>query len=105
MASASIHVMNLSPKVYSQSTNTMQSHINVGSGSDVTITQLAQLIQEVVAYKGSIDYDTSKPDGAPRKLMDSQKLLGLGWQPTYSLSDGIKAAYDDFLKNPSLRKK
>jgi GDP-L-fucose synthase len=105
MASASIHVMNLSPELYAQSTGPMQSHINVGCGSDVTITQLAHIIQEVVGYKGSIDYDTSKPDGALRKLMDSQKLQGLGWQRTYSLSDGIKAAYDDFLKNPSLRKK
>ena len=105
MASASIHVMNLSTELYAQSTSPMQSHINVGSGSDVTITQLAQLIQKVVGYKGSIDYDLSKPDGAPRKWMDSQKLQGLGWQPAYSLSDGINAAYDDFLKNPSLRKK
>ena len=105
MASASIHVMNLSTELYTQNTNPMQSHINVGSGSDVTITQLAHLIQDVVAYKGTIDYDTSKPDGAPRKWMDSQKLQGLGWQPTYSLSNGIKAAYDDFLKNPDPRNK
>ena len=105
MAFASIHVMNLSTKLYAQSTSPMQSHINVGSGSDVTITQLAKLIQEIVGYKGSIDYDLSKPDGAPRKWMDSQKLQGLGWQPRYSLSQGIQAAYDDFLKNPYLRKK
>jgi GDP-L-fucose synthase len=105
MATASIHIMNLSTELYTQSTSPMQSHINVGSGSDVTITQLAQLIQEVVRYKGSIDYDMSKPDGAPRKWMDSQKLQGLGWQPTYSLSRGIRAAYDDFLNNPSLRQK
>ena len=105
MASASIHVMNLTPELYAQNTTPMQSHINVGSGSDVTITQLAQLIQGVLGYKGHIDYDMSKPDGAPRKWMDSKKLQGLGWQPTYSLSQGIKAAYDDFLKNPSLRKK
>jgi GDP-L-fucose synthase len=105
MASASIYVMNLPTELYAQSSSPMQSHINVGSGSDVTITQLAQLIQEVVGYKGSIDYDTSKPEGAPRKWMDSQKLQRLGWQPTYSLSQGIRAAYDDFLNNPSLRQK
>lgn len=105
MASASIHVMNFSAELYEQSTTPMQSQINVGSGTDVTITQLAQLIQEVVGYKGSIDYDLTKPDGPPRKWMDSQKLQGLGWQPTYSLSQGIRAAYDDFLNNPSLRQK
>ena len=105
MASASVHVMNLSTELYAQNTSPMQSHINVGSGTDVSITQLAQLIQEEVGYIGSIDYDMSKPDGAPRKWMDSQKLQGLGWQPTYSLSKGIRAAYDDFLNNPSLRQK
>ena len=105
MASASVHVMNLSTELYAQNTSPMQSHINVGSGTDVTITQLAQLIQEVVGYKGSIDYDLTKPDGAPRKWMDSQKLQRLGWQPNYSLSQGIRAAYDDFLNNPSLKQK
>ena len=105
MASASVHVMNMPLEIYSTTTSPMQSHINVGSGSDVTIAQLAQLVQEMVGYKGSINYDASKPDGAPRKWMDSQKLLSLGWQPAYSLSQGIRAAYDDFLNNPSLGKK
>jgi GDP-L-fucose synthase len=59
----------------------------------------------VVGYKGSINYDASKPDGAPRKWMDSQKLQALGWKPAYSLVQGIRAAYDDFLNNPSLRNK
>jgi GDP-L-fucose synthase len=105
MASASVHVMNMPPETYSTITSPMQSHINVGSGSDVTIAQLAQLVQEVVGYKGSINYDASKPDGAPRKWMDSQKLQALGWKPANSLGQGIRAAYDDFLNNPSLRKK
>ena len=105
MASASVYVMKMSPELYAKKTSPMQSHINVGSGSDVTIAQLAQLVQEAVGYKGSINYDASKPDGAPRKWMNSQKLQALGWQPAYSLSQGIRAAYDDFLKNPSLRKK
>jgi GDP-L-fucose synthase len=105
MSSASVHIMNMPPEIYSTITSPMQSHINVGSGSDVTIAQLAQLVQEVVGYKGSINYDASKPDGAPRKWMDSQKLLSLGWQPSYSLGQGIRAAYEDFLNNHSLRNK
>jgi len=105
MASASVHVMNMPSENYSTITSPMQSHINIGSGSDVTIAQLAQLVQVVVGYKGSINYDASKPDGAPRKWMDSQKLQALGWQPAYILSKGIRAAYEDFLNNPSHRKK
>jgi GDP-L-fucose synthase len=105
MASASVHVMNMPPETYSTITSPMQSHINVGSGSDVTIAQLAQLVQEVVGYKGSINYDASKPDGAPRKWMDSQKLQDLGWKPAYSLGQGIRAAYEDFLNSTSLRNK
>ncbi len=98
MASASVHVMNLPQDLYLKNTSPMQSHINVGSGSEVTIAQLAELIREVVGFVGDINFDKSKPDGAPRKWMDSQKLLGLGWQPAFSLVGGIRAAYDDFLK-------
>jgi GDP-L-fucose synthase len=105
MASASVHVMNLSRDLYLKNTSPMQSHINVGSGSDVTIMQLAELIREVVGFEGDINFDTSKPEGAPRKWMDSQKLLRLGWKPAYSLVGGIRAAYNDFLKNPDLRNK
>jgi GDP-L-fucose synthase len=81
----------------------MQGHINVGSGSDVTITEVAEMIRDVVGFKGAIDYDTSKPDGAPRKWMDSQKLQGLGWKPSYFLMAGLQKAYADFLQNPSVR--
>ena len=104
MASASVHVMNLSADLYAQNTSPMQSHINVGSGSDITITEVAQLIQKVVGYQGQIVYDTSKPDGAPRKWMDSEKLQRLGWRPAFCLLEGLQMAYDDFLKNPTLRK-
>jgi len=103
MASASVHVMNLSQDVYAAHTSPMQGHINVGSGLDVTITEVAQLIRDVVGFKGNIDYDTTKPDGAPRKWMDSQKLQSLGWKPTYSLIEGLQRAYADYLKTPPLR--
>jgi GDP-L-fucose synthase len=103
MASASVHVMNLPQYVHAAHTLPMQGHINVGSGSDVTITEVAEMIRDVVGFKGALDYDTSKPDGAPRKLMDSQKLEGLGWKPAYSLKVGLPKAYADFLQNPYLR--
>ena len=98
MASASVHVMNLKQDVYAAHTLPMQGHINVGSGSDLTITEVAKMICEVVGFNGSIDYDTTKPDGAPRKWMDSQKLEALGWKPAISLKVGLQKAYADFLK-------
>jgi GDP-L-fucose synthase len=103
MASASVHVMNLQQDVYAVQTLPMQGHINVGSGSDVTITEVAEMIRTVVGFNGAIEYDTSKPDGAPRKWMDSQKLEGLGWKPSFSLMVGLQKAYADFLQNPSVR--
>jgi GDP-L-fucose synthase len=78
-------------------------HINCGSGSDVSIKDLAELIASIVGYRGKITFDTSKPDGTPRKLMDSSRLIALGWRPEIPLENGIKQAYDWFLKsNPSL---
>jgi GDP-L-fucose synthase len=103
MASACVHVMNLAQTTYAQHTLPIQGHINVGSGSDVTITEVAELIRDLVGFTGTIDYDISKPDGAPRKWMDSQKLHGLGWKPAYSLMEGLQKAYADFLQNPSVR--
>ena len=99
MASASVHVMNLPKTTYDQHTSPMQSHINVGYGSDITIAALAQTVGQVVGYQGEVDFDTSKPDGAPRKLMDSRRLKSLGWQAKVSLQDGLTLAYQDFLKN------
>jgi GDP-L-fucose synthase len=95
--------MNLPQDVYAEHTLPMQGPINVGSGLDVTITEVAEMIREVVGFKGAIDYDTSKPDGAPRKWMDSQKLQSLGWKPKFSLIEGLQKAYADFLENPSVR--
>jgi GDP-L-fucose synthase len=90
--------MNLPKSIYDQHTRPMQSHINVGYGSDITIAQLAQTVGQVVGYQGTIDFDASKPDGAPRKLMDSSRLSSLGWQAKVILQVGLTLAYQDFLK-------
>jgi len=71
--------------------------INVGSGSDVTIAELAELIARVTGFKGKLEWDTKRPDGTPRKLMDSSKLMATGWRPKFDLESGIRNAYDDFL--------
>ncbi len=99
MASASIHVMNLSKATYSAHTSPMQSHINVGFGDDVTIAELATTVGQVIGYKGLIDFDASKPDGTPRKWMDSSRLNKLGWSAKVNLQDGLTTAYADFLRN------
>jgi GDP-L-fucose synthase len=96
MARASVHVMNLDKATYDQYTESMCSHINVGTGSDLTIKELAETIKETVGYQGQIDFDPAKPDGSPRKLMDSRRLNSLGWQPEVSLKDGLAKAYADF---------
>ncbi len=98
MAAASVHVMNLPKATYDQHTSPMQSHINVGYGSDITIAELAQTVGQVVGYQGSIDFDPTQPDGTPRKLMDSSHLNNLGWQAQVSLQDGLALAYQDFLQ-------
>jgi len=96
MAAASVFVMELDKKVYDQHTELMQSHINVGFGSDITIAELAAKIATATGYAGNIKFDSSKPDGAPRKWMDSSKLNNLGWKPQTSLESGLKTAYEQF---------
>ena len=98
MASASVHVMNLPKSLYDKHTTPRQSHINVGFGSDVTIAQLAHAVGKVVGYQGEITFDSSKPDGAPRKLMDSSRLNALGWNAKVDLEAGLRLAYQDFLQ-------
>lgn len=98
MASASIHVMNLPKAAYDAHTSPMQSHINVGFGDDVTIAELAALVGATVGYQGQINFDASKPDGTPRKWMDSGRLNSLGWQATIGLKTGLALAYADFLE-------
>jgi GDP-L-fucose synthase len=98
MATASVFVMNLDKTVYEQHTHPLQSHINVGYGSDVTIAEVAQAISQVVGYRGQITYDTTKPDGTPRKWMDSSRLNALGWQARVALKAGLVLAHQDFMR-------
>ena len=100
MASASVFVMNLEKNIYDQQVEPMQSHINVGFGDDVTIQELTGLIAKVVGYKGNIVFDTTMPDGAPRKWMDSSKLSRLGWNASTDLDVGLKRTYQEFLRLP-----
>jgi GDP-L-fucose synthase len=101
MAAASVFVMELDKKVYSQYTEPMQSHINVGFGSDLTIKELAETIRGTVGYQGRINFDTTKPDGTPKKLMSSDRLKNMGWEPKINLDDGLRVVYEDFLKEVS----
>lgn len=97
MAAASVHVMNLDKAIYDQHTQPMLSHINVGCGYDITIKELAEAVGKTVGYQGEITFDPSKPDGTPRKLMDSTRLNALGWTPKVNLIKGLSFAYKDFL--------
>lgn len=98
MAAACVHVMNLSKATYDQNTQPMLSHINVGCGYDITIRELAESIARVIGYKGEILFDSSKPDGTQRKLMDSARLNSMGWQAQVGLEEGLEKACNDFLK-------
>jgi len=102
MAAASVFVMNLPLQAYQAQTSPMQSHFNVGFGSDVTITELAHAVGQAVGYRGDITFDTSKPDGAPRKWMDSSRLNALGWRARVDLVAGLRAAYADFVQSHPL---
>ena len=95
VAAASVHVMQLPKAVFEANTQPMQSHINVGFGTDVTIAELAFTVGKVVGYQGAV----TKPDGAPRKWMNSSRINALGWHAQVALQDGLKQAYQDFLKN------
>jgi GDP-L-fucose synthase len=99
MAAASVHVMNLANDIYQANTQPMLSHINVGTGVDCTIRELAETMQRVVGFNGELVFDTSKPDGAPRKLMDVSRLKALGWQASISLEQGLQQTYHWFLQH------
>ena len=99
MAAASIHVMNLDKPVYDDNTEPMLSHINVGTGNDCTIRELVETVAKVVGFKGRVNFDSSKPDGAPRKLMNVDRLASLGWKYSYNLEAGLRDAYQWFLDN------
>ena len=98
MAAASVYVMNLEKSIYDEHTQPMLSHINAGSGDDLTIAELAKTISKVVGYNGQIIFDSTRPDGAPRKLMNTTRLNKLGWHARVKLADGLYFAYQDFLK-------
>ena len=99
MAAASVFVMQLDKTIYDEHTEPMQSHINVGFGSDVTIAELAYAVAKATGYEGKINFDPSKPDGAPRKWMDSSRLNVLGWNAMVGLEDGLRLAYAEFKSN------
>jgi len=96
MASASIFIMNLEKSIYGKNVQPMESHINVGTGIDLAITELASTIREIVGYKGKISFDISKPDGAPRKLMNSSRIENLGWNTVTDLNEGLKLTYENY---------
>jgi GDP-L-fucose synthase len=97
MAEASLFVLGLDEETYQANTKPMLSHINVGSGKDVTIREMAKIMKEVVGYKGNITFDTRKPDGAPRKLIDVSRLSNMGWNYSVDLKDGLGKTYDWYL--------
>ena len=99
MAAACLHVMELDKSIYQQHTQLMFSHINVGTGIDCTIRELAETIARIVNFEGALIFDTSKPDGTPRKLLDVSRLKDLGWQASISLEDGLQDTYAWFLQN------
>lgn len=102
MATASIFVMGLEKATYTLQSQAMNSHINVGYGSDITISELSSVIAKVIGYQGSIRFDPSRPDGAERKWIDSARLNQLGWNAIVGLEEGIAIAYKDFIVNKIL---
>lgn len=99
MAAACLHLLNLPREKYISETESMMSHINVGAGRDVTIHELASMIKMIVGFEGDILWDSSKPDGTPRKLMDSSKLFRLGWRPSIGLEEGLRLTYHWFVEH------
>ncbi|EOX4178815.1 GDP-L-fucose synthase [Vibrio cholerae] len=99
MAAASVHVMELDSETYQANTAPMLSHINVGTGVDCTIREMAQTMAKVVGFEGKVIFDTTKPDGTPRKLMDVSRLAALGWQYRVDLEAGLRLTYQWFLDN------
>jgi GDP-L-fucose synthase len=101
MSDASVFLMELDQRIYKSQTQLMESHLNVGSGFDVTIADLAKKVSDTVGYQGKIEFDTSRPDGSPQKLMNSSKLNSLGWAAKIDLESGLKKTYEEFLHSSS----
>jgi len=98
LARACIHLMNLNKKIYDKHISKISSHINIGSSQELTIKELAKIIKEIVGFKGSIYFDTTKPDGAPRKFLDSKQINSLGFKAKINLLDGLIMTYKDYIK-------
>ncbi len=96
LAEACVHVMSLPKETIEEATQPMLSHINIGTGVDISIGELAQLMAKITGFKGEIDFDASKPDGTPQKLLDVSRLTSLGWSSNIKLEDGVQATYDWF---------
>ena len=105
MAQAAVHVMNLDMALYQNITNPRLSHINLGTGTDYSIKELAETIAEVIGFSGKISWDSSKPDGTPRKLMDSSILKSTNWSPKFTLKDGLRHTYKWYLDNIEIVRK
>jgi len=99
LADAVVHLMNIARGQYQSETEPMRSHINVGSGIDVTIRELAELLATIIGYRGKLVFDSDKPDGAPRKLMEVSRLKALGWEAAIDLEDGLRGTYDWYVEN------
>lgn len=104
MAAACVHVMNLPKETFSACTTPLLSHVNVGFGDDVTIKELTEVICKIIGYAGEVNFDSTRPDGPPRKLMDSSRLNRLGWKPKIKLETGLQIAYQDFVANGAVDK-
>ena len=103
MAEASVHVMNLDIDSHASHTEATQSHINVGTGEDVTIRELAETVMRTVGFQGELQFDASKPDGTPRKLLDVSTLARMGWHAKVKLEAGLQQTYRDFLNAPEIK--
>jgi len=99
MAAASLYVLELDRETYQANTQPMLSHINVGTGVDCTIREMAETMKRVVGFEGELVFDAAKPDGTPRKLMDVSRLANLGWRYSISLEEGLRSTYAWFLKH------
>ncbi|EHP37842.1 GDP-fucose synthetase [Cupriavidus basilensis OR16] len=99
MAAASVHVMELPSAAYQSNTQPMLSHINVGTGIDCTIRELAETIAKVTGFRGRLVFDVNKPEGSPRKLMDVRRMKALGWTSTIELEEGLRDAYTWYVEN------
>ena len=104
MAAASVYLLNLDKDIYQANTEPMLSHINVGTGVDITIRELAETMADVVGYQGEIVFDTTKPDGSPRKLIDISRLTAMGWQSSIGLKEGLIETYKWFVDKNNSKK-